>query len=105
MGYISRKKLDFLEELDNPPKKQCKGDSRKYIDNYLEREYKRIINAICWNFNIVRNGGQCAFDYLNNCIINIYNDTSLSFKNQSECDVYMEKELHFQRFIIKVNIT
>ncbi len=97
--------LKQLEDAKKPNKKpKLNKNNKKYIDNWIQCNYSELVEAICWNFNIVRNGGQCAFDYLNNCIINIYNDTSLSFKNQSECNVYMEKELHFQRFIIKVNI-
>lgn len=104
MGRISSKRLAFLAELDNPVQKMRNKGTIKYINNWISRNYSDFVDAICWNFNVVRKGGMCSFDYLNDCIINIYNDHSLQFKNQSECDIYMEKELNYRRFIISVRI-
>ncbi len=103
MGRINSKRLAFLAELDNPTKKQCKGDIRKYIDRFLLREYSNIIKQICWNFNVVKKGGLSAYDLLNDRILDLYSDQTLSFNNQNECDKYMEVELNPKRFILTVN--
>ena len=103
MGRISSKRLTFLAELDNPILKMHNKGAAKYINSWISRNYSDLVNAICWNFNVVRKGGECAFDYLNNCILNMYNDASLKFKNQSECDLYIAKQLNHRRFIIKLN--
>lgn len=105
MGRISSKRLAFLAELDSPVKKIRNKGTAKYINCWIQRNYSDFVSAICWNFNVVRKGGECAFDYLNNCIINMYQDASLEFKNQSECDLYMAKQLNYRRFIISIRTT
>lgn len=102
MGRISSKRLAFLAELDNPVKKTCAKNVRKYIDSYLSREYNRIIERICWNFNIVKSGGFSAYDLLNDAILQLYSSHSLQFNNQKECDEYLEKELKHTRFVVKM---
>lgn len=104
MQRLVTDRLAFLKALDEAKKPKPNKATAKYINSWLSRNYGDFVDNICWNFNIVRSGGMCAFDYLNDCIINIYNDHSLQFKNQSECDIYMEKELRFSRFIISVRI-
>lgn len=102
MGRISSKRLAFLAKLDNPVPKTCSKKVRKYIDSYLSREYNHIIDCICCNFNIVKSGGYSAYDLFSDAILHLYSLDSLQFKNQSECDVYLEKELRYSRFIIKM---
>lgn len=97
--------MAFLKQLEETKKPKLNKDNKKYINCWIQRNYSDFVDAICWNFNVVRKGGECAFDYLNNCILNMYNDASLKFKNQSECDLYMAKQLNYRRFIISIRIT
>lgn len=96
------KRIAFLKRLENKPTPMCKKSAKKHIDSYLTREYNRIIDNICWNFHTLKDGGLSAFDLLNDAIIRVYFDKTLSFSNQWECDIYMQKELNSNKFIIKL---
>lgn len=104
MQPLVSNRMAFLKQIEEAKKPKVNKNNKKYINSWISRNYSDLIDAICWNFNVVRKGGECAFDYLNNCILNMYNDASLQFKNQSECDVYIEKELNYQRFVIKMKV-
>lgn len=104
MGHVSSKRLAFLASLDNPVQTVCSKSTRRHIDSFISREYANIISAISYNLSVT-SGGVSAFDRLNDAILNIYSDKKLSFSNQSECDLYMEKELNYRRFIISVRVT
>lgn len=105
MQQLVSDRLAFLKQLEEAKKPKLNKGTAKYINCWIQRNYSDFVDAICWNFNVVRKGGESAFDYLNNCILNMYNDASLSFSNQSECDLYMAKQLNYRRFIIPIRIT
>lgn len=101
MGRISSKRLAFIAELDMPIRTMCSKSARQCIDSFISREYTSMLNAISYNLSVTSNGVS-AFDRLNDAIIAIYSNTELSFSNQSECDLYMVKQLNYRRFIISI---
>lgn len=98
------RKLISEKNNEHQRKQIASHQTLNLINNWIQRNYSDLVYSICWNFNVIREGGECAFDYLNNCIINMYNDPSLQFRDQRECDIYMEKELDCKRFVTKIKV-
>lgn len=84
-------------------RKKANRRNKAFIDKWLSIHYEhvyRILNA----YSFILRNGISSIDKLNNQIDILYHDPDLSFKSQQEANDFLDKELHWQRFIIKLRI-
>lgn len=83
--------------------KKANRRNKTFIDKWLSIHYEHVYRILNVYSFILRNGIS-PVDKLNNMIEDIYYNTNISFKSQKEANEFLEKELHWQRFIIRLRI-
>lgn len=94
--------MAFLKSLEAQKKPKLNKKIKKYIDSWFFRNYELLIDRISWNCNIVVNGLN-AFDKFQNALVGIYYNTDIEFRDQFDCDEYMNDHFTANRFINKLN--
>lgn len=94
--------MAFLKSLEAQKKPKLNKKIKKYIDSWVFRNYELLIDRISWNCNIVVNGLN-AFDKFQNALVGIYYNTDIEFRDQFDCDEYMNDHFTTNRFINKLN--
>lgn len=95
-------RMAFLKSLEAQKKPKLNKKIKKYIDSWVFRNYELLIDRISWNCNIVVNGLN-AFDKFQNALVGIYYNTDIEFRDQFDCDEYMNDHFTANRFINKLN--
>lgn len=103
----------FITELRDTPfgrmvlgkakKKASNRKTRLYIDLWIMANYEKIYQHLS-SYSRTLTNGLSSIDQLNNQIDILYHDPDLSFKSQQEANDFLDKELHWQRFIIRLRI-
>lgn len=97
LGNVVDKKTFFKRVTSVKPIRPNRRN-KQYIDSWLERNYVEVFSTlICYEW--ITRRGLSAMDAINNAIVELYYNP-ICFKNQSEADVFIDRELSTSRFVI-----